>query len=83
MYVLSQQMGVRPSELAGITNTYEAYCFDEVVIVFGMEVSHELDKVGEKPSGKEKRIAAQRQTKLNALLDADEKKRFATPVATR
>lgn len=83
VFVLSQEMGVRPSEVLGIANDYVAYCIDEVVVLFGLEIRAELDKVGVKQSSKDKRVAAQRKTKLEALLTPHEERRYATPVATK
>jgi hypothetical protein len=38
-------MRCRPSELMGLKNTWDAYCFDSAVATFGIHVQNELDSV--------------------------------------
>jgi len=33
----------RPSELYGITEVVQAFCFDRAVVIFGSALSHELE----------------------------------------
>lgn len=84
VFSLSQEMGVRPSDLLGVTNDYEAYCLDEAVVTFGVYVQSEVRKVGDKKTGKEKAKEGQKLAKLNALLNTKPgERKFANPVATR
>lgn len=66
-------MKVRPSQLLGIDDPYEAYCLDEAVLAFGDGVTAELDKV------KGKNQAQKRMMTLRRLLGL--KQKFADPAA--
>lgn len=78
MYVQAKTWGVRPSDLLGIEDRYEAFCLDSAVAEFGAHVEEELDKVKGK---NEKARRGAREAKLRTLLsDKSETKKFADPV---
>ena len=79
MYNQATTWGVRPSSLAGIEDSYRAYCFDEVVHAWGTFVENEIQSIeGDNP----KRVAADRERRLNVLLGLGEKKgQFADPAS--
>jgi hypothetical protein len=71
---------VRPSSLAGLTDEYLAYCFDQAVGEWGAFVRNELDKVKGKNADS---VAGKRALVLKKLLEAKTPAaRFATPTAT-
>lgn len=43
VYQLAKDMRCRPSELLGITDTVQAFCFDRAAVIFGSALSHELE----------------------------------------
>lgn len=75
----AQLWRVRPSELVGIEDPYAAYCFDQAVGEFGSYVKHELEKIEGKNA---KAVEGKRKVRLQALLSADPKAKFAQPVVT-
>lgn len=83
IFSLSKEAGCRPSDLFGLTNSYEAYCFDEAVLMWGMYVSNEIREAGEgKKSSKQKGLEAKQERKFKQLIGTPDKKRFASPVVT-
>lgn len=64
-------MGIRPSELLGIDDPYEAYCLDEAVLSFGDGVRAELDKVKGKNQEQKRMMALRRMLGM--------KQKFADP----
>lgn len=84
--MLSQEMGVRPSDVVALEDPYERFCFDEAVMVFGSYIRKQLDKVesgGGKQNRKRKELEGKRTLVLKKLLDpnTEEAKTYATPVA--
>lgn len=76
---MSKSLKTRPSELMGITDVYQAYCFDEAVVTFGSFVSDKLSQI----TGKnEQSIRGQQELLLSKLLSSGAKAMFATPTAT-
>jgi hypothetical protein len=81
VFVLSQEVKARPSELLAIEDAYSAWCMDECVLTWGLFVNSELDKIKDK---RPKALEGKRKLKLRQLLEpGDTVKKFATPVATR
>lgn len=63
----------RPSELFNIENDYHAYCFDEVVGLWGSYVTSELEAIEGKS---DKEVASKRHRRLLQLLQAPDEVRF-------
>jgi hypothetical protein len=58
----------RPSELVAIPlSDYEAYCFDEAVVFFGLQLENMLDEASE--IGKPSKEQAQAERARQAVLD--------------
>lgn len=78
-------MSQRPSAMLGLkSDSYEAYCLDEAVIYFGLQLEAALDKAGHKPSKQDRKVTAARTRVLDLVLGtADPKKGtgFADPAA--
>ena len=69
----SKAIGVRPSELINLDDGYVAYCLDEAVIFFGLQLEHMLEEAGQGKVGKEERKAkAARERVINKVF-GDEK----------
>lgn len=84
VFSLSKEAGVAPSDLLHISDSYSAYCFDEVVLLWGMHVTAEVRKAGEsKKSSKEKGLEAKQERKFRQLMGSPDKVRFASPQATK
>lgn len=55
-------MNLRPALILGFpSNSYEAYCIDEAVMVFGTQLQSKLEEAGHKPSKEERRAVTARQ----------------------
>lgn len=67
-YSVSRQYRTRPSELVGLTDTYAAWCFDEVVYLFGTYVESEL-RAAEEGAKTAKQAANKRKLKIHMLLE--------------
>ena len=67
--------------MLGLTpGSLEAYCLDEAVWYFGVTIQHELEKVGHKPSAKEKAAEAARMRIIRKYLEGpDAKGMYADP----
>lgn len=78
LYQHAKAWKTRPSELLSIKGSYEAFCLDEAIWVFGSYVESELDKIKGKT---EKQIANKKEAKLKTLLGAKEEQAFADPAA--
>lgn len=66
----SQALRVTPSQILGLTlGSYEAYCFDQAVWYFGITVSAEVEKAGQKKQKGEAAMIAARQKVLKRYLD--------------
>lgn len=59
-YQLAKDLRCRPSELYGITDTVQAFCFDRAAVIFGSALSHELENA----KGKTDRAIRQSQRKI-------------------
>jgi len=70
---------VRPSELMGIEDPYQAYCFDQAVGEWGSYVKQQLESIDGKNA---KAVEGKRRVRLQALLSDDPKAKFAQPVVT-
>lgn len=78
----SRALRVRPSEILCLElDSYEAYCLDEAVVFFGLQLENLLEKAGHKPGKEEKRAQAARERILDTIFDNDAKKSsgFADP----
>lgn len=74
---------MRPSAFLGLpSNSYEAYCVDEAVIFFGLQLQSELEKAGHKPSKDERKTNEARKRVLDKVLGKEEVKGagFADPM---
>jgi hypothetical protein len=73
----------RPSELLDIgLSNYEAYCLDEAVVFFGLQLENMLDNAGVKPDKESVKIERARQKVLDDVFGKDEKSKssgFADP----
>lgn len=86
LYQLAKTCNCRPSDLLGLTNSYQAFCLDEAVVYFGDALEAELERVSEK--AKTQRAAeGRRKLVLEKWLQTPEDKaktpQYATPVATK
>lgn len=63
-------------------NNYVAYCFDEAVVFFGLQLESMLDEAGQKPDKESKRVEAAQTRILNRIF-GDEKagSGYADPAA--
>lgn len=75
LYQHAKQWTVRPSELAGLTEEgdYYCYCFDEAVSSWGNHITNELDKIEGKT---DKEVNRKRKNKLLQLIQAPDSVRF-------
>lgn len=48
-------------------DSYEAYCLDEAVIFFGIQLEARLESAGHKPSKEERKVKAVREKILNEV----------------
>lgn len=63
-------------------DSYEAYCLDEAVIFFGLQLEAALDKAGHKPSKQDRKVMAARTRVLDKVLGTEKKNAgFADPAA--
>lgn len=75
----SKAYHTRPSELLRVEDSYLAFCFDEAVMMWGMFVENELDKIEGKTSGE---IERKRTRRLQVLMgEGDKPGQFADPAA--
>lgn len=44
LHLISKTYQARPSEILHITNSYVAYCLDELVVTFGLHTENNLNK---------------------------------------
>lgn len=70
---MSRSMSCRPSQLLGIENSYDAYCYDEAVWTFGAGVEADVESIENKNP---KTQDAKRRQRLLYLLDAPPEQRF-------
>lgn len=65
------------------SNSYEAYCLDEAVIFFGLQVESRLDAAGHKPGKEERKIKQAREKVLDTIFGSEDEKKtqFADPAA--
>lgn len=69
--------GVRPSELIGLKDEYDAYCFDEVSAVFWMQLKNQTMQEASKGtpnSGNKKSTNLKGQNMMNFMTDPRFKK---------
>jgi hypothetical protein len=76
LYNSAKTWGSRPSELLGITETYQAYCLDQAVAMFGNYVENRLANVDDKDP---KKAEKKREALLESILTGKPGKRFAEP----
>ena len=68
VYSLAKQLQARPSDLVGIAGVYRAWCFDEVVLEFGLACEDAMKDASEhKGKGKAPTAAQSRGKAENAL----------------
>lgn len=79
LYQRSKQWGTRPAEILGIDDDYVAWCIDQAVFHFGVEVEGALNKVEGKTKSEIER--KQRQVLDKYLRDKNSPRRFADPAA--
>ncbi len=80
----AKALGQRPSELLALQpDSYEAYCLDEAVIFFGMQLEGMLDEAGEKPDKESLKLERARQRVLDKIFGKpkDQGSGFADPAA--
>lgn len=71
----SKAVSTRPSQFLGLApDTYEAYCFDEAVIFFGLLLESELEEAAEGKKNKHQRRAEAAQQRVLKRVFGDEKK---------
>jgi hypothetical protein len=75
---MSKKLKCRPSDLVGITDPYEAYCFDEAIVFVNDQINAELELVTHK---KPKVQSQRRQQRLAQLLGVPAEKRYRDPAA--
>lgn len=77
MWKLAEALHTRPSAVADIENSYEAYCFDQAAATWGMYVQSELDKIEGKTQSS---VQRKRENKLRQLLaEPGQKAVYADP----
>ena len=67
LYQQAEQFKTRPSELVGLSDKYERYCFDEACYLWGKYIESEIDTVKEKHH-KKKNLNKLVQERLKAIL---------------
>lgn len=77
---MAKEFQARPSELYGIHDDYDAFCFDRAVYTFGTYVESEVEKAGEQGKTKDQR-KKNAEAKLKALLSGKKEKQYADPAA--
>jgi hypothetical protein len=78
----AKAVGVLPSFILGLEpGSYVAYCLDEAVIFFGLQLENMLDSAGHKPSKEERKTKAAREAVLDRVFSDGEIKSagFADP----
>lgn len=75
LYNQAKLWNTRPSQLVGVTQEYQAYCFDEAVGSWGTYVTNELEKLEGK---NEKEVSRKRHNRLLQLIEAPDSQRFAS-----
>jgi hypothetical protein len=64
-----------------LSGSYEAYCLDEAVIFFGLQLENMLEEAGNKPGKEERRARAARQNVINKVFGKEKASGFADPAA--
>lgn len=84
MFSVAQTWRVRPSELAGVEDSYAAYCFDQALAALGNGIRHRLDSLGNSDR-KTKQLEAKMQRELAVILGLPEQvnKTYRAPTITR
>lgn len=80
-YQLAKDLRCRPSELYGLTDTVQAFCFDRAVVIFGSALSAAMDNAKGKT---DKAVQASRRKIFKKWIpeatdSAGPKKRFRDP----
>lgn len=75
-------MGVRPSELMGVTEAWPAYCFDSACFLWGTTIEQEMD-VAASQTKKQNMKAARRFQVLARFIDLPDHMRFKSASPTR
>lgn len=62
-------------------DSYEAYCLDEAVIFFGLQVEAKLESAGHKESKEERKLKRARETVMDKIFGKENAKKqaFADP----
>jgi hypothetical protein len=81
LWLKAKELKQRPSELLNIRlSNYVAYCLDEAVVFFGLQLEGMLDEAGQKPDKESARIERERKRVLDKIFgDGDDTKHFADP----
>lgn len=84
LFNVAQTWGVRPSELAGVEDSYHAFCLDQAIAALGNGVRHRLDSLGT-TDRKSKQLESKMQRELAVILGLPDQvhKRYRTPAVTR
>lgn len=77
---MAKEFQARPSDLYGIRDDYDAFCFDRAIYLFGNYVESEVEKAGKKGKTEEQRKNSA-EARLNSLLSGEEGKKYADPAA--
>lgn len=73
----------RPSEIYGLRNDVEAWCFDRAVFLFGSQLEHELREAGRGAKTDAKAKQKQMQVLDRWLSDPDAPRKFKDPLAPK
>lgn len=77
MHGLAKTYRVRPSDLLGLENTWDAFCFDSAVAVFCNKIESEMDSVKGKTDNAKKK---QRDAVLRRFIpELAKARKFADP----
>lgn len=82
MFNVAEAWGVRPSELAQVQGSYEAYCFDQAIASLGQGISARLNALGQTDK-KTKSLEAKMQRELAKILQLPEGNRYRSPTITK
>jgi hypothetical protein len=82
LWLKAKELKQRPSDLLDIQlSNYVAYCLDEAVVFFGMQLEAMLDEAGQKPDKESARIERERKRVLDKVFsdESTESQHFSDP----
>jgi hypothetical protein len=79
---LSKAYRTRPSEIYGLRDDVEAWCFDRAVFLFGSHLEYELREAADGAKTKAKAQQKQQMVLDRWLSDPDQPRRFKDPLAS-